>query len=117
MNSGYTVQNSSTGTLTLTVGAMVECAGFYCLGSYNGSNSGIMNPKGLNIDQVKFLAPGSGSYNPINPGIRNIKTVSFSGWNSFMSWVEVIGLVQVRWSGIILLQTLDSLGLIDKSAF
>ena len=78
----------------------MEWAGLFWGGLYNSSNGGITNPPGtLNVDQVKFMEPGSGSYTTINAAIRNIETTSFSGWNSFMAHADVTSLVQSGGNG------------------
>ncbi|MEX0274516.1 MAG: Calx-beta domain-containing protein [Flavobacteriaceae bacterium] len=95
-----TTVNSSSSNFTIPAGATVEWAGLYWGGMYNSSNSGITNPGGaLNIDQVKFQAPGAVGYSTINAQVRNIETVAFSGWNTFMSYADVTSMVQAGGSG------------------
>jgi len=95
-----TTQNSSSSTFNIPAGANVEWAGLYWGGMYNSSNGGITNPPGtLNIDQVKFREPGAGTYTTINAQVRNIETVRFSGWRSFMSHADVTTIVQSAGSG------------------
>lgn len=92
--------NSSYSSFTIPPGATVEWAGLYWGGMYNSSNSGITNPSvSLDIDQVKFRTPTTGSYTTINAEIRNIETSTFAGWNSFMSYADVTGMVQAGGNG------------------
>ena len=95
--------NSSDNTFTLPAGATVEWAGLYWGGSYNSSSGSITNPPGtVNIDQVKFRAPGAAGYTTINANERNI-VVSNTGsasWNSFMSYADVTSIVQAAGSGV-----------------
>jgi len=95
-----TTQNSSSSTINIPVGANVEWAGLYWGGMYNSSNSGITNPPGtLNTDQVRFKEPGAVVYTTINAQVRNIETVRFPGWRSFMSHADVTSIVQNAGSG------------------
>ncbi len=96
---GSTV-NSSSSNLSLPVGSTVQWAGLYWGGVYNSSNGGITNPSGaLNIDQVKFMDPTSGTYTSVNSDVRNIETTSFAGWNTFMAYADVTSIVQSGGNG------------------
>ena len=96
-----TTINSSNNTFTIPVGATVAWAGLYWGGVYSSSFSGITNPPGtVNIDQVKFMEPGASGYTTLNAQVRNIETASASGWNSFMSYVDVTSIVQSAGSGV-----------------
>ncbi len=95
-----TTVNSSSSIITIPAGATVTYAGLYWGGMYNSSNSGITNPGGtLNIDQVKIREPGAVSYTSIAAQVRNIETGAFNGWNSFMSFADVTGIVQAAGTG------------------
>lgn len=95
-----TTVNSSSSTLTLPAGAIVEWAGLYWGGVYNSSFGGITNPAGtLNIDQVKLMEPGVGSYTTINAEVRNIEGVNTPGWNSFMAHADITSIVQSGGNG------------------
>ena len=100
VDSDGTTVNSSSSNLNLPVGATVEWAGLYWGGLYNSTNSGIVNPSGtLDIDQVKLMDPVSGIYTTINSEVRNIETATFAGWNTFMSYADVTGIVQTGGNG------------------
>lgn len=95
-----TTVNSSSNNLTLPAGVTVEYAGLYWGGAYNSTFGGITNPAGtLNIDQVKFQEPGAVGYTTINAQQRNIETVRFPGWSTFMSYAEVTSIVQSGGNG------------------
>jgi hypothetical protein len=100
VDSDGTTVNSSSSTLNLPVGSTVSWAGLYWGGMYNSTFGGITNPSGsLDIDQVKFMDPNSGTYTTVNSEVRNIETTSFSGWNTFMSYADVTSLVQAGGNG------------------
>ncbi|MGX1930850.1 DUF7933 domain-containing protein [Flagellimonas sp. 2504JD4-2] len=100
VDSDGTTVNSSSSNLNLPVGSTVEWAGLYWGGVYNSSYGGITNPAGsLNIDQVRFMDPTSGTYATVNSDVRNIETTSFAGWNTFMSYADVTSIVQSGGNG------------------
>ena len=87
VDSDGTTVNSSRSNFTVPPGSTVVWAGLYWGGMYHSSNGGITNPAGtLDIDQVKFMEPGAGTYTTVSAQVRNIETTQFSGWNTFMSF-------------------------------
>ena len=99
VDSDGTTVNSSSSNLNLPAGSTVSWAGLYWGGMYNSTFSGITNPTGLDIDEVRLMDPASGTYTTVNSQVRNIESTAFSGWNTFMSFADVTSLVQAGGNG------------------
>ncbi len=91
--------NSSSCTISIPVGATVEYAALYWGGAYSSTFTGITDPAGLMVDEVKLRTPGSTTYNTVTADQRNIETAIFSGWHSFLSFADVTSLVQSGGNG------------------